>query len=130
MAQVDVLNLELQKAQVEASIQAIGQKQNDAGPQIDILKEQTKSVDAQLATLQTQLEVLQKEQERVARLYKAEAATQQQMDDLKMRPQKQPLIQIAPESLAVTNIPKMLFVHSGIAMGNKQLLIKTAVHPE
>ncbi len=82
LVKIDVLNLELQKAQVEASIEAIGQKQNDARPDVAVLRQQVKASDSQIVTLQTQLKVLEKEQARVARLLKAEAATPQQMDDL------------------------------------------------
>lgn len=82
LAQVDILSLELQKAQLEASVEAIGQKQNDARPQVAVLEQQQKSNDAQILTMQTQLKVLQKEQTRIAKLFKAEAATPQQMDQV------------------------------------------------
>lgn len=79
---IDALNLELQKAQVEASIEAVGQKRNDPEPQIRVLAEQLNTADVQITTLQTQLEVLNIEQARVNNLLKAEAATQKQMDDI------------------------------------------------
>lgn len=82
LAQVDILSLELQKAQLAASVEAIGQKQNDARPQVAVLQEQQKANDAQIQTMETQLKVLQKEQARIAKLYQAEAATPQQMDQI------------------------------------------------
>ena len=85
VALIDVVNLELQKAQVEARINAIGQKQNNPDPQIRVLQEQLRSVDAQTTTLLAQLDVLEVEQERVTKLLKAEAATQKQMDDINGR---------------------------------------------
>ncbi|MBK8501137.1 MAG: HlyD family efflux transporter periplasmic adaptor subunit [Saprospiraceae bacterium] len=82
VAVIDALNLELQKAQVEASMDAVSQKQNDPGPQIRVLEEQIQSAHAQVVTLEAQLDVLEIEQARVENLLKAEAATQRQMDDI------------------------------------------------
>ncbi len=61
---------------------AVGQKQNDPGPQIGVLKEQLQAANAQVVTMEVQLGVLEIEQARVAKLLKADAATQKQMDDI------------------------------------------------
>ena len=82
VAQIEVTVLALQKAQVEATIDAIGDKRNDAGPQVSVLEQQLLSADAAIATLQVQLDVLEKEQDRTHRLYTAKAATEQQRDDI------------------------------------------------
>lgn len=79
---IDNTNLSIQKEQAEASVDAVSLKQNSAAPQIEIFNQQYQSAEAQLATLQTQMQVLTKEQNRVVNLYKAEAATSQQLDDI------------------------------------------------
>ena len=79
---IDCANLGLQKAQVEASIDALGQKQNDASPQTQILREQLLTQQAQVATQKEQLRVLEKERVRLQNLVKAEAIPTKQLDDL------------------------------------------------
>ncbi len=78
---IDVLGLELQKGQIEASLRAIGQKTNDAEPQVAILKAQSKTQKAQIEVLQQQIEVAEKERVRLGKLVKADAATPKQLDD-------------------------------------------------
>ncbi len=72
---IDVTDLLLQKAQVQASIGSLQEKLNTPAPQINVVKKQ-------LAVQQTQLGSLQKEKNRVESLLKAEAATQKQFDDI------------------------------------------------
>jgi HlyD family secretion protein len=79
---IDCKQLELQKAQVEAGIEAVRQKQNDAGPQTAVYKEQLSVQQKQIAALNEQLRVLEKEQVRLERLVAAEAAPVKQLDDL------------------------------------------------
>ncbi len=78
---IDVLGLELQKSQIEASLQAIGQKTNDAEPQVAILNAQRKTQQAQIEVLQQQIDVAEKERIRLTKLVKADAATPKQLDD-------------------------------------------------
>lgn len=80
---IDVLGLELQKGQIEASLQAIGQKTNDPAPQIAILKAQIQGQSAQTEVLIQQIEVAEKEERRLQNLVKADAATPKQLDDVK-----------------------------------------------
>ena len=82
VAVIDGSNLALQKEQVNASVEAINDKQNDAGPQVQVLNKQITSAQKDLISMQTQMNVLAKEQKRIERLFKAEAATSQQMDEI------------------------------------------------
>ncbi len=79
---IDCQNLGLQKAQVEASIEALGQKQNDASPQTQILREQLITQQNQVATQKEQMRILEKEHVRLTNLVKAEAVPAKQLDDL------------------------------------------------
>ncbi|MGB8194550.1 MAG: HlyD family efflux transporter periplasmic adaptor subunit [Chitinophagaceae bacterium] len=72
---VDAENLSLQKEQVEASIEALGQKTADVSPQVSLLRDQ-------LAVQQSQLNNLQHERKRVENLLKQDAATGKQLDDI------------------------------------------------
>lgn len=82
IGQIDVSMLEIQAEQVEASILAIRQKTGEAAPQINILKAQLTSQKEQVASINQQLSVLNKEVDRFTRLVTAEAAPQKQLDDL------------------------------------------------
>jgi HlyD family secretion protein len=75
VATIDAGNLDLQKKQVEASMQALGEKTNDATPQIELLREQ-------LRVQESQLQTLEKEKQRFTRLVSADAATPKQLDDI------------------------------------------------
>ncbi|MEJ7678823.1 MAG: HlyD family efflux transporter periplasmic adaptor subunit [Segetibacter sp.] len=68
-------NLNLQKEQVEASIQALSERTLNVTPQIRLLQDQ-------LAVQQAQLDNLLREKERTERLVKADAATGKQLDDM------------------------------------------------
>ncbi|MEO6135944.1 MAG: biotin/lipoyl-binding protein, partial [Ginsengibacter sp.] len=72
---IDSLPLELQKAQVEARIDALQEKTANVAPQVKLLQDQT-------SVLKVQLDNVIHEKERTERLIKADAATQQQLDNL------------------------------------------------
>src|SRR5690606_8028551 len=72
---IDAENLELQKQQVEASMEALQEKTVDVQPQIKLLLEQMAVQRAQLATLE-------REQKRTRNLIAADAATTKQLDDI------------------------------------------------
>jgi len=72
---VDATNINLQKEQVEASIQSLGAKTLDVNPQIKMLEDQ-------LAVQQSQYNNLLHEQQRIENLVKADAATKKQLDDI------------------------------------------------
>jgi HlyD family secretion protein len=72
---IDPSDLSLQKQQVEASIQALGEKTSDVTPQVKLLQDQ-------LGVQQTQLNNLLHERTRIENLLKEDAATQKQLDDI------------------------------------------------
>lgn len=82
IGQIDITNLQLQAEQVTAGMQALKQKTNNAAPQVAILQAQQQAHAAQVAALQKQLEVVDKEVKRFKALVAGEAATQKQLDDL------------------------------------------------
>jgi len=72
---IDSVPLELQKAQVEATISALHQKTLDVRPQIKLLQDQ-------ITVQKTQLDNALYEKARTERLIKADAATTKQLDDI------------------------------------------------
>lgn len=82
VATIDPLSIELQKEQIAASMTAIGEKSNDATPQVQVLAAQINVQRSQIAVQRQQLSVLQKEQKRFEALVKADAATPKQLDDI------------------------------------------------
>jgi HlyD family secretion protein len=75
VGQIDMSNTIIQKAQVEATIQALRQKTTNPLPQTELVKRQ-------LAVEESQLEQQQREKVRTGNLLKADAATQKQLDDI------------------------------------------------
>jgi len=73
--QVDATNLQLQKDQVTASINALKEKTTDANPQVQLLQNQ---IIVQQAQLSSQL----RDQKRLENLVRDNAATQKQLDDI------------------------------------------------
>lgn len=72
---IDADNLNLQKEQVEASIQSLSEKTVNVTPQIRLLHDQ-------INVQQSQLNNLLHERDRIERLVKADAATGKQLDDI------------------------------------------------
>jgi HlyD family secretion protein len=81
-AKIESSDLELNKEQIEATIETLGQKKNEYGPQVVILEKQLLSAISNLNTLQTQLQILEKEQNRIKNLFQSKAATGQQKDEI------------------------------------------------
>jgi len=79
---IDVSNLAIQSEQITASIQALGQKTNDASPQVEILQSQLKTQLKQNATIMQQIENVEKEIVRFQNLVNANASPQKQLDDM------------------------------------------------
>jgi len=75
VGEIDSIPLELQKAQVEATIGALHEKTMDVGPQVQMLKDQ-------IAVQKAQLSDDLVEKARTERLIKADAATTKQLDDI------------------------------------------------
>ncbi len=82
VAIIDGSMLLLQKEQILASADALKLKRADAQPQVEVLEEQLKSSYLDIATLESQLSVLTTEQQRINNLHMAEAATDQQKDEI------------------------------------------------
>ena len=81
VGQIECTQLELQKAQIEASIEALGLKQNEAAPQIAILQQQILTQQKQVAAQKEQWRVVEQERKRFENLLKKKAVTQKQYDD-------------------------------------------------
>ncbi|MBS1655810.1 MAG: HlyD family efflux transporter periplasmic adaptor subunit [Bacteroidetes bacterium] len=75
VGQIDPTSIALQKEQVEASINALGEKTADVNPQVKLLNDQ-------LAVQETQLNNLLHEKTRIENLLKLDAATGKQLDDI------------------------------------------------
>lgn len=72
---IDAENIQLQKEQVQASIESLRDKTADVGPQVKLLE-------GQLSVQQSQLNNLMHEKARIQNLVKADAATGKQLDDI------------------------------------------------
>jgi HlyD family secretion protein len=72
---IDAENIALQKEQVEASIEALGEKTADVSPQVKLLQDQ-------FEVQKSKLNNLLHERTRTQNLVKADAATQKQLDDI------------------------------------------------
>lgn len=79
---IDCQGVALQKSQVQASMNALKLKANDARPQVEILAKQVESQRATLTTQKAQLSVLEREYRRIQNLVKAEAVPAKQLDDI------------------------------------------------
>src|SRR6185436_16257837 len=87
---VDATGINLQKEQVEASIQSLGAKTMDVSPQIKLLEDQ-------LAVQESQYQNLLHEKQRIENLVKADAATKKQLDDITNQ------IDVATKQMQVTS---------------------------
>ncbi len=75
VGQIDVSTIRLQQEQVEASIEALGQKTSSPADQVELVRRQ-------LLLQEAQLDHLLHEQRRTENLVKADAATRKQLDDI------------------------------------------------
>lgn len=122
VGQIDVSALNIQREQSEASEQAIGQKVNDAAPQVAILQSQIATQKAQIATLQQQMEVQNKEVTRVQNLVKANAVPQKQLDDIMgQRAVLQKQIDAAHEQINVLQA-QIAAAKANVSIQNKAIL--------
>jgi HlyD family secretion protein len=105
---LDAENISLQKEQVEANIEALGQKTSDVTPQVKLLENQ-------LAVQQSRLATLLHEKTRIENLLKQDAATGKQLDDISAE------VDVAKKNIAVTeqqiNVQK-----NNIATQNRSIL--------
>jgi HlyD family secretion protein len=89
VATIDALPVNLQQAQLEASVKALSEKTQNVEPQIKLLKDQ-------IAVQEIQLANLQHERARIESLLKADAATTKQLDDINFQ------IESVKKQIAVT----------------------------
>ncbi len=82
IAKIETTALELQKAQIEATMEAVGLKTAEFEPQVKVLEQQKFAAEANINTLQTQLEVVEKEYQRIQALVTSSAATDQKLDEI------------------------------------------------
>lgn len=95
VGKIDDVNLSLQKDQVMASIDALGKKTTDVGPQVKLLNEQ-------LGVQSIQLKNLEKEMARIEKLLKNDAATTKQLDDIRFQKETlQKQMEVTSQQIAV-----------------------------
>ncbi|HQR00120.1 MAG TPA: HlyD family efflux transporter periplasmic adaptor subunit [Ferruginibacter sp.] len=82
IGKIDPTAIELQKEQAASSVEALGQKTNDASPQVSVLESQIVLQNRQVAVDEEQLRVLQKEKQRFQKLVAADAVPAKQLDDI------------------------------------------------
>ena len=82
LGQVDCAGLELQKAQLEASINALQIKTMSAQPQVAVLKQQIQAQEKQVSVLEAQRAVWVKEKNRVEPLVASKSIPAKQLDDI------------------------------------------------
>ncbi len=82
IGKIDPTAIELQKEQAASSVEALGQKTNDASPRVSVLESQIVLQQRQVAVDEEQLRVLQKEQQRFQKLVAADAVPAKQLDDI------------------------------------------------
>lgn len=95
VALIDALPINLQKEQLEASIEALSQKTQNVEPQIELLKNQ-------IEVQKVQLTNMQHEKGRIEALLKADAATAKQLDDINFQIESvKKQIQVSQQQIAV-----------------------------
>lgn len=109
---IDAENLELQKQQVAASIEALSQRTSDVQPQVKLLQDQ-------LIVQQSQLKTLEREKLRTENLLKQDAATGKQLDDINAQ------IDVLHKQIAVTQ-QQINVQRSNVGTQNRGILSETA----
>ncbi|QEC45468.1 HlyD family secretion protein [Pseudobacter ginsenosidimutans] len=105
---VDAENINLQKEQVQASIEALSQRTADLAPQVKLLEDQLK-------VQESQMENLLHEKARLENLIKADAATAKQMDDMNAQ------IDVVKKQMQVTR-QQIQVQRSNIGTQNRSIL--------
>jgi HlyD family secretion protein len=81
-AEIDCEQLVLQRAQIQASEEAIGERTTEAAPQLAVLKAEQGATISELGVQKEQLDVLERERERFEKLVAAKAAPSKQLSDI------------------------------------------------
>ena len=111
VGKVDASNILLQQEQVEASIGALSEKTADVSPQVKLLENQ-------LALQQAQVENLEHEKARIERLFKQDAATGKQVDDISYQ------LEVARKQLLVTK-QQINVQRNNVSTQNRSILSET-----
>ncbi len=111
VGKVDASNILLQQQQVEASIGALSEKTADVSPQVKLLENQ-------LAVQQSQVENLEHEKARIERLFKQDAATGKQVDDISYQ------LEVARKQLLVTK-QQINVQRNNVSTQNRSILSET-----
>lgn len=82
IATIDDTALQLQKEQMKSSLTALYEKQNNSGPQSDLLKKQKSAQEQNLMVLKEQLRIAEKENVRIKNLVAKDAVPAKQLDDI------------------------------------------------
>lgn len=109
---LDAEGISLQKEQVIASIEALGQKTLDVNPQVVLLEQQ-------LAVQQSRLNNLQHEKQRIENLVKADAATKKQLDDISSQ------VEVSEREMNVTK-QQIAVQRNTVSTQNRSVLSETA----
>ena len=105
---LDAENISLQKEQVEANIQALGEKTSDVSPQVKLLENQ-------LEVQRSKLNNLLHERTRIEKLLKQDAATGKQLDDINSE------IDVAEKNIDVTQ-QQINVQRNSVATQNRSIL--------
>jgi len=105
---LDAENISLQKEQVEANIQALGEKTSDVTPQVKLLENQ-------LEVQRSKLNNLLHEKARIEKLLKQDAATGKQLDDINSE------IDVAGKNIEVTQ-QQINVQRNSVAAQNRSIL--------
>lgn len=105
---IDATNVSLQKEQAEATIESLGDKTANVGPQVKLLQDQ-------LAVQQSQLNNLLHERQRIDNLIKADAATGKQLDDINAQ------VDVVKKQMSVTQ-QQINVQQSNVATQNRSIL--------
>lgn len=105
---IDATNVSLQKEQAEATIESLGDKTANVGPQVKLLQDQ-------LAVQQSQLNNLLHERQRIENLIKADAATGKQLDDINAQ------VDVVKKQMSVTQ-QQINVQQSNVATQNRSIL--------
>ena len=105
---LDAENISLQKEQVEANIQALGEKTSDVSPQVKLLENQ-------LAVQRSKLNNLLHEKARIEKLLKQDAATGKQLDDINSE------VDVAEKNIDVTQ-QQINVQRNNVATQNRSIL--------
>jgi len=111
VGEIDAQNLNIQKEQVQASIHALGEKTADTGPQVLLLEKQ-------LAVQEAELQNTLFETNRLENLFRQDAATGKQVDDIHSK------ADVQKKQIAVTK-QQINVLRNNVATQNRSVMSET-----